>query len=143
MSDFTFTSRDSFRSLSDAKIADAVLLLNNNRCSSAYYLAGYAIETGLKAALCKVFFAECLPDKKFVNSAYTHDLQTLMKLAGLSQALEQSTRHDPELASNWSTILQWSEASRYEMMDELKAEEMVNAVADPNHGVLQWLKQHW
>jgi hypothetical protein len=29
------------------------------------------------------------------------------------------------------------------MMDELKAEEMVNAVADPNHGVLQWLKQHW
>jgi hypothetical protein len=66
-----------------------------------------------------------------------------MKLAGLSQALEQSTRHDPELAINWSTILQWSEASRYEIMGKLKSVEMVNAVADPNHGVLQWLKQHW
>ena len=143
MSDLSFTSRDSFQGLSDGKIADALLLLRNKRCSNAYYLAGYAIETGLKAALCKVFFAECLPDLKFVKSVYTHDLQTLMKLAGLSQALDQSTKRDPELASNWSTILQWSETSRYEMVDEFKAAEMVHAVADPTHGVLQWLKQHW
>jgi len=143
MSDFSFTSRDSFQRLSQEKIDDAVLLLEHKRFSNAYYLAGYAIETGLKAALCKEFLAECLPDRKFVQSVHTHDLQALMKLTGLTQALDQSMRHDPDLASKWSTVLQWSEVSRYEMVDGLKAVEMIKAVADPTHGVLQWLKQHW
>ena len=143
MSDFSFTSRDSFQRLSQEKIEDAILLLEHERFSNAYYLAGYAIESGLKAALCKKFLAECLPDRKLVQSAYTHDLQTLIKLANLSQALDQSTKLDPSLAGNWSTVLQWSEASRYEIMDAFKVFEIIKAIADPTHGVLQWLKQHW
>jgi HEPN domain-containing protein len=143
MNDFSFTSRDSFQRLSQDKIEDAIILLEHKRFSNAYYLAGYAIETALKAALCKVFLAECLPDRKLVQSVYTHDLQALMKLTGLSKALEQSMKLDPNLASNWSTVLQWSEASRYEILETLKAVDMVKAVADPKHGVLQWLKHHW
>ena len=143
MSDFSFTSRDSFQRLSQEKIQDAILLLERERFSNAYYLAGYAIETALKATLCKKFFAECLPDRKFVQSVYSHDLQALMRLANLSDALDESTKLDPNLAGNGSTVLQWSEASRYEIMNALEAIDMVDAVADPIHGVLRWLKQHW
>lgn len=140
-----FVSRTKLQALAQAKLDDAVLLLKHNRCGNAYYLSGYALELGFKAAACKLFLAECLPDRNLVQSLYQqgHDLKTLTGLAGISKAFEDARAADPLLQVNWSTTSQWSVASRYEMIDEFKAVEMVNAVADAEHGVLRWLKNHW
>jgi HEPN domain-containing protein len=49
--------------LSEAKLADAELLFANGRHSNAYYLAGYAVEIGLKACISRQILADTLPDK--------------------------------------------------------------------------------
>ena len=49
-----FVSRKTLQALAEGKLDDALLLLRNNRCSNAYYLAGYALELGFKAAACKL-----------------------------------------------------------------------------------------
>ncbi len=48
--------------LAAAKCEDATLLLAHARFSSAYYLAGYALELALKACIAKQFAAEVIPD---------------------------------------------------------------------------------
>lgn len=138
-----FIPRDSLRAMAVSKLDDAQLLLDAGRYSSAYYLAGYAVEFGFKAVICRQFVAECFPDPDLARRIYTHDLSTLMKLSGLPIFFEAAIWKDPLLAARWSTVSQWSEASRYEMIDASRAEELVAAVGDPDHGVLQWLKNHW
>lgn len=140
-----FVSRADFQALAQGKLDDAHLLLRANRCSNAYYLAGYALELGFKAAACKLFFAQCLPDKGLVQDLYNkgHDLQALPGLAGLGEAFKDARKADVLLDANWSAASQWSVSSRYEMIDEFRAVEMVNAVGDDTHGVLTWLKMHW
>ncbi|MDQ2083721.1 HEPN domain-containing protein [Xanthobacteraceae bacterium Astr-EGSB] len=49
----------------EAKSADAKLLLQHGRYSSAYYLAGYSIEIGLKACIALQVAAETIPGKAF------------------------------------------------------------------------------
>jgi HEPN domain-containing protein len=129
--------------MSEGKLKDARLLLENNRCSSAYYLAGYAVEFGLKAAACKIFLKECMPDKNFVNAIYTHKLNELLQLSGLKGRYDAAAAEDRLLKANWATVSRWDEASRYAFIDEFRAVEMVNAVAEETSGVLPWLKRHW
>ncbi|MFN7389238.1 hypothetical protein [Brevundimonas sp.] len=138
-------SRATLQALARSKLDDARLLLANNRVSNAYYLAGYALELGFKAAACQQFLPECIPDKSLVRDLYDngHDLNRLAKLAGLETQRADEAAADPLFAANWSTVSQWSVSSRYEMMDEFRAVEMVNAVGDAQHGVLQWLEKHW
>jgi HEPN domain-containing protein len=125
-----------------AKLEDAQLLLDAGRYSNAYYLAGYAVEVGLKAAIAKQFLAGVIPDRAFVNNVHTHDLSKLLGLAGLSEALAIAQKA-PQFAANWLVTSQWSEASRYEMIDVFRARELVAAVGDEGTGVFQWLKPHW
>lgn len=138
-------SRPMLQALAKSKLADARLLLQNNRVSNAYYLAGYALELGFKAAACQQFLPKCIPDKNLVRDLYDsgHDLIRLAKLAGLESERQKEASANPVFAANWSTVSQWSVSSRYEMIDEFRAVEMVNAVADDQHGVLQWLMTHW
>ncbi len=124
------------------RLEDASLLLAHGRNSSAYYLAGYAVELGLKAAIAKQFFEHVIPDRRFVNSIHTHDLAELATLAGLRAALVEAEREGP-FAANWSVTTQWSEASRSEMIDVFRARELVGAIGDPASGVMEWLKLHW
>jgi hypothetical protein len=135
-------SRADLQSLSHARLEDAQLLLANNRHAGAYYIAGYAVELGLKSAITRQFFAGVIPDRSFVNNVYTHDLAKLVALAGLTHALSQAER-DTAFAANWSVGTQWSEASRYEMIDVFRARELVEAISDAKYGIMQWLVQHW
>lgn len=66
------------------RLDDAVLLWQNHKASSAYYLAGYAVELGLKAVICKLFQPDAIPDKAFVNAIYTHQFSQLLNVAGLA-----------------------------------------------------------
>ena len=73
------------RRLAEDRVLDAGALLKESRWSGAYYLAGYAVECGLKA--CVLAFVErtgvIFQDKKFLEKCWTHDLETLVKAADL------------------------------------------------------------
>ena len=90
-------NRLQWQELAEMRLADARALLKAHRWSAAYYLAGYAVECGLKACIlarmstaAEVIF----DDKKFSEKCWTHALIDLVKLAGLEAA--RVARHEGE-----------------------------------------------
>ena len=136
-------SADHLKALAELRWTDAEALLGAGRHSGAYYLAGYSIECGLKAVIALSFRATVIPSKKFVNDIHTHDLASLIALAGLKQQLGVAADDNPELEANWAFVAGWKESSRYETIDPFTANRMLKAVGDPKSGVLQWLRTHW
>jgi hypothetical protein len=129
--------------LAQVRLDDALLLLQANRPSSAYYLAGYAIEFALKACISRQMQADTIPDKSFVQSIYSHDPDVLLSLSGLKPQFNEAIRADTQLAASWAIVNNWSEKSRYEEWDANTSASLLAAVGDQNHGVLQWLRRHW
>jgi HEPN domain-containing protein len=129
--------------LSETRLADAEHLFQAGRFSAAYYIAGYAIELGIKACIAGVFQANVIPDKSFVAAVYSHKLNELLGLAGIKMQMQEDMKNDPALSAAWGIASKWNEASRYEMWDQFAAASMIHAVKDPTHGVLPWLKKHW
>ena len=136
------TKKD-IEALADVRLGDATHLFHASRYSAAYYLAGYAIELGIKACIATHFQAQTIPDKTFVNEIYSHRLNELLGHAGLQQHLQKDMANDALLSLNWGVASKWKETGRYEMWDQFAAARMIQAVGDQNHGVLQWLKKHW
>lgn len=136
------TKKD-LQTLAETRLGDAQLLLQAGRYSAAYYLAGYAVELGIKARIAGVFQADMIPERSFVNAVYSHKLDELVGLAGIKRQLQDDMRSDPVLSAAWGIASKWNETSRYEMWDQFAAASMLQAVGDENHGVLQWLKKHW
>lgn len=134
------TTRDTFLALADARLADAQTLLRAGRFGAAYYLAGYAIECALKARIALRFREAEFPDRSFANDVFTHDLERLVRLAGLKERLDAMTAGSPAFKAKWGVVVQWSESSRYAIIDEGKAHTLVAAIADEAEGVLPWLK---
>jgi len=126
--------------LAEAKLADANLLLGESRFSNAYYLAGYAVELMLKAVLSSRFQADTIPSKELVKDIFTHDLNKLLNLADLRQNLAEKQDADPEFRGRWEIVLRWKETSRYEIWDADQTAELIEAIDNPAHGVLQWLR---
>jgi len=58
----------------------------------SYYLIGYAVECALKAYVAKQVRRYDFPDKKLANEAFTHDLEKLVRVAGLIPILERDMR---------------------------------------------------
>lgn len=136
-------SRPQLQALAEAKLADADLLLRHDRYGNAFYLAGYAVEIGLKAVISRRFGAEILPDPKFVRSVYTHSLTELVGLADLKPALKTELEANPAFAAKWVVVLSWREEARYAECDPTDARLMVEAVGSASSGVLPWLRMHW
>ena len=87
------------------------------------------------------FQADEIPDKRFVESIYTHNLAALSQLAGLQPQIQKETANE-EFAANWETVKNWNEKARYEIIDEARAGSMVDAVLGKN-GILPWLQKIW
>ncbi len=136
-------SADDLKALADMRLADARALLAAGRHSAAYYLAGYAVECGIKAIIALSFRAAVIPDKRFVDSVYTHSVTRLVAVAGLETELKQKAKESDEFRLNWGLVGAWSEASRYEVVDPFRATTLVRAVEGEIGGVLPWLKTHW
>ena len=115
------------------------MLLAAGLYSGAYYVAGYAVELRLKALLADKFAAGAIPDRKFVNRIFTHDLEELIREAGLRDALEAARKAEPAFALHWSFISEWSEESRYDIIAAMKAGNLVAAIEHPRDGILAWL----
>jgi hypothetical protein len=136
-------TRTDLRANAQTKLDDAMLLLNNGRHSSAYYLAGYAIEIGLKACIAALITAETIPDKELIKGILNHQFNVLVGLAGLRGDLKERQDADPNFAANWAVVSEWSPDSRYEAADVTSAQTLVSAIADARSGVFQWIKAHW
>jgi len=126
-----------------AKIDDATILFANGRHGNAYYLAGYAVELGLKACIATRITAQTLPWKGFIRNILSHEFKVLIGLAGLALALKDQEDRNSAFATNWNVVLQWTPDSRYESSDLASAELLIQAIIDPNAGVLTWIKAYW
>ncbi|MFZ0563994.1 MAG: DNA-binding protein [Terriglobales bacterium] len=136
-------NRKDLQSLADERLGDAKVLLASNRYGGAYYLIGYAVECGLKACIAKLTQAEDFYDKNLAKKIFQHDLEQLANHARLSAAIEQSGKADPLFEANWAQVILWSEESRYETHIRAEAEQMMQAVENPDHGVMQCIKRYW
>lgn len=136
-------NRAHLQKLSAERLSDAKALLSLKRWAGAYYLAGYAIECGLKACIAKLMKAEEYPDKSFAEKCWTHDVERLVLLAGLKDERDKAVAVDRDLSDNWITVKDWNESSRYRSITKDKAEELYVAITDRKHGVLPWIRWHW
>ncbi len=134
--------RQILKDLALARREDATVLIQNQRFAAAYYLSGYVVECALKACIARQTREHEFPDKNRVNSNWTHKLPQLL---GLTQIPDQRDfGGDPVLEKHWSLVSnRWSEDCRYEDKSEKEAKDLLHAVTDSDHGVLQWLQRHW
>lgn len=129
--------------LSAIRIKEAEILLNSECYHGAYYLAGYALECGLKACIAKRTRQFDFPDKKLANDSYTHDLAKLLITAGLKQELLLQENQDINFKLNWSVANKWSEESRYDhTIEKQDAKDLFEAITENQSGVLSWLKKY-
>lgn len=138
-------NRSDLQALADVRIdeASALLLLTPPRSDGAYYLAGYAVECALKAAIAKLNSQHDWPEKQFVIDSHTHNISALVRLAGLDAARAAEAAANPTFAQNWGIVQDWSERSRCERHSQTKAQQMIDAVTDTVNGVLPWIKARW
>ena len=93
--------------------ASALLTLPVPMPDGAYYLAGYAVECGLKACIAKGYGPESWPEKEFVVKCHTHEIFALIRHAGLEAALNVAVAVNPAILTNLKIVKYWSESSRY------------------------------
>lgn len=135
--------REDLQTLAVARLTEAISLFENAHYSGAYYLGGYAIELSLKAFIANSFQSGTIPDRKHVESIYTHDLAKLVEVAGLKLERLARAKNDAAFARHWEYVAEWTESARYTIVDEEKAHTLIDALRDPDHGVFEWIKTHW
>ena len=139
-------NRADFQRLAIDRLADAKALLAAKRWAAAYYLAGYAVECGLKSCILARLAAGTeviFDDRRFSEKCWTHNLVQLVDLAGLTATLAADAAADPDLLAKWDIVKEWSESSRYVRTAKAEAEELYEAITNKKHGVFSWIKRHW
>lgn len=137
-------NRITFQQLAETRLLDAKALLQAGRFDAAYYLTGYVIECALKACIAKKTREYDFPNKN-AHRYYTHNLKTLVEVAGFI-GFQQDLDSDPILADYWNLVTRWNEESRYQprgIEAEDLAANMLRAITEEDHGVLQCLSKYW
>ncbi len=141
-------NRAEYQQLAEERLLAAKTLLDAGYGPTAYYIAGYAVELGLKACVLmhlaaspEVIFDP--PRNKFAESCWTHRIKDLLGLAGLEPQLAAEVGVNGALHVNWQTVFAWTEGSRYQWCSDVEAWDLYNAIHDPKNGVMQWLRQRW
>lgn len=136
--------RTKLQELAELRLGDAEALLAVGRWDGAYYLLGYCVECALKACVAKQFRLHEVPDKKLINTFYTHRLDELLTISGVKSEMESHAKTDANFEINWNTVRDWSEAARYDIgITEAFARGMHDAVTNVASGILPWLKTQW
>jgi len=134
--------RKDFQRLADLRAKEAGILARNGCEQGAYYLAGYAVECALKACVAKKTKRhEFPPDRNYVSSVYSHNLETLLEKADLKEQLDEDMKKNQALKLNWLVAKDWNESKRY-VTSRLKGKDLYRAITDSD-GVLEWIKQRW
>ena len=132
------SNRGDFQALAEERLADAASLLAAQRWSAAYYLAGYAVECGLKACIAKLTREYDFPPRN-VADIYTHNLERLVQTAELQVTLAAAMAADHQLKDAWAIVKDWKEDARYDINTQAEAEEMY----ERTRVVMNWVRQQW
>jgi hypothetical protein len=141
-------TRADWQQIAEERLLAAQALRAARLWASAYYIAGYAVEGGLKSCIVlrisrfpEVLFQE--GNKGFSADCWTHDLEKLLELGDVYATLKEDMAANPALERNWEIVTKWSEKSRYQMKTQAEAEQLCDAIADSTNGVMQWLRVRW
>ncbi len=138
-------NRAALQQLSDERIEDARVLIAAKQWAGAYYLAGYALECALKS--CVLAYIDrtgiIFEDKKYAQNCWTHDIEDLVRQAGLTIERDEAAGTNITLGQHWLIAKDWSETSRYRISTQLQAEKLFHALTDNSNGVLPWVKNFW
>jgi hypothetical protein len=116
------------------------------RWSAAYYLVGYAVECGLKSCILARIAAHpevIFEDKRFSQDAWSHDIENLVRVAGLEADHEAAILASAAFHNNWQTARDWNERSRYARKTQGDAQQLFDAITDAAAGVMQWIRARW
>jgi hypothetical protein len=100
-------TRLQWQQLAERWLVDAKAMLDAHRWAAAYYVAGYAVECGLKACvLARVAAAAevIFEDRRFSEKCWTHNLLELVQLAGLEATRAADAAANPILYRNWLVV---------------------------------------
>ena len=139
-------SKEELKKLSKTRLKEVKVLFRNGLYDGAAYLAGYAIETALKARICKILNSDYPESGDISRSFLTHKLDNLVKLGGLEKALNIELANNIQFKVNWSLATAWSETLRYKPIGSNSKDNLNNlitALEDGNNGVLTWIKKRW
>ena len=136
-------NRIQLQQLSEERARDAEMLLGSSQWSGAYYLAGYAVECGLKACIAKFTNLHDYPDKDFAARCYSHNIESLVDVAGLKDQRKVDVSANIALRINWTIVRDWDVKARYRQWTELQARRLFAAISDPANGVLSWIMVRW
>ena len=142
------TTRAEWRQLAEDRILDAQahLAIGVDRWSAAFHLIGYAVECGLKSCVLARVASHpevIYQDKKFSNNAWTHDIERLLVVAGIKIDRDNDAAANAALFQNWQRVKDWDEESQYLQKTQAEAQQLFDAVTDPNDGVMQWIRARW
>jgi hypothetical protein len=137
-------NRDKLQRLSEGRLEEGRVLLENKLWTGSYYMTGLAIECALKAYLAQAVQQYDFPDRNFVQRIYTHKLKELAQLdAAFWLELETEIQGNVKLRTNWNTVLLWNDENRYEIVDELQATSLYTATTEIGTGVMEWIRRRW
>jgi HEPN domain-containing protein len=137
-------TRAELQRLARDRLCDAKVLLAAGRWSGAYYLAGYAVECGLKSCIIAYLMrTDQFPERKFSEQCWTHNLGQLVALADLKTGLDVALAADRDFLFHWAVVRDRKESSRYLRTTKVKAVKLYQAITDKKHGVLRWILSHW
>ena len=141
-------TRADLQKLAQDRVDDATVLICAGRWSAAYHLIGYALECGLKS--CVLAHVQntgmIFRDRNYLKNladCWTHDLDKLVQLAGLTADLGKTVAVNANLQSNWLVAKDWKETSRYEEKTEIEARDLYEAITNEPDGVLLWIRTSW
>lgn len=137
-------NRDKLRRLSESRLEEGRVLLENKLWTGSYYMTGLAVECALKTYLAQAVQQYDFPDKTFAGRIYTHKLKELAQLdAAFWRDLETEIKLDVKLRTNWNAVLLWNDENRYEVVDELEAISLYAATTEVGSGVMEWIRRSW
>jgi hypothetical protein len=137
-------NRADLRVLVRLRLREARVLLAERQAAGAYYLAGYAVECGLKACIARTTHRFDFPDKTRTAESHTHDLLKLVRLAQLERDFQAHAAAEPRFAVNWGVVKDWTPNKRYSGTITLQdAADLYRAITARRVGVMTWVRRHW
>ena len=137
-------NRKDLQTLANFRLRESRALYKANEFSGDYYLAGYAVECGLKACIARRVRRHDFPERQQRNKdPYIHDLVQLAALAGLKDSIRLRADSDVVFQKDWDVTILWNEQSRYRIFEQQESERPIDAIIETRHGVMTWVKQHW
>ena len=137
-------NRSDFQRVSRTRIEEARALFDAGHYPGSYYLLGSAVECAIKACVAKQVRRYDFPDKKVANEAFTHDLEKLVKVAGLGPEFERDRKAKQALELDWAVVKDWDESSRYDIrITAAQARDFFSACTERQSGILTWIRKRW